>query len=301
MPVRVINLDGRLHIEKDSGALDVHTVSGGRFDAAPQAIYECWDGFVKWAREEAVHVRHPLTDIDPARLGSPAPRPRQVFAVGLNYQEHADESGFARPDEPVIFTKFASSISGPNTTVVLPEGAVDWEVELVVVIGRGGRHIAADDAWSRVAGVSVGQDLSERRKQHSGPAPQFSLAKSHAGFSPIGPALVTVDELPNVDDLEISAEIDGEVVQHGRTSQLIFPVSELIARLPAVVELYPGDVVFTGTPPGVGAGRKPPRFLRPGNVLRSRIEGVGELTQRFLAAGDAPATGPASPPAQAVA
>jgi 2-keto-4-pentenoate hydratase/2-oxohepta-3-ene-1,7-dioic acid hydratase in catechol pathway len=293
--VRVINLAGRLHIEQDSGALDVHVASGGRFDADPQAIYERWDEFVGWAADLAPRPGRRLTKIEPAALGSPVPRPRQVFAVGLNYTQHADESGFARPDAPIIFTKFASSISGPNTTVVLPDGSVDWEVELVVVIGRGGRQIGTDDAWSHVAGVCVGQDLSERRRQHAGPAPQFALAKSHAGFSPIGPTLVTIDEFADVNDLEVSAEIDGEIVQHGRTSQLIFPVSELITRLSEVVELYPGDVIFTGTPSGVGAGRTPPRFLRPGNVLRSRIEGIGELTQRFVAADDSSANGRSQP------
>jgi 2,4-diketo-3-deoxy-L-fuconate hydrolase len=286
--VRVINADGRLMLLTTAGAVDVNEASEGRFSADPQAIYERWDEFVGWARTDAGTARaRPAPPAD--RLGPPVPRPRQVFAVGLNYAEHADESRYARPDEPLIFTKFASSISGPTTTVALPAGSVDWEVELVVVIGQGGRDISSGRAWTHVAGVTVGQDISERQRQHAGPAPQFSLAKSFAGFSPIGPAVVTVDELGDRDDLAIGAEIDGQTVQSSRTSRLIFPVADLVSYLSRVVELYPGDLIFTGTPSGVGAGRTPPRFLRPGEVLRSHIDGVGELVQTFVARGEASA------------
>jgi 2-keto-4-pentenoate hydratase/2-oxohepta-3-ene-1,7-dioic acid hydratase in catechol pathway len=203
--------------------------------------------------------------------------------VGRNYSEHAEESGFAKPDHPVIFTKFVSSIAGPFTDVDLVPGSVDWEVELVVVLGSGGRNIAENEAWDHVAGLSVGQDISERELQHSGPAPQFSLAKSHAGFSPIGPHLVTLDEIDDVDDIGLGCAINGETVQSGSTKDLIFPVPDLIARISRTVELLPGDVIFTGTPAGVGAGRKPPKFLEVGDVLTSWIEGVGEIEQRFVA------------------
>lgn len=277
--MRLINLDGRIHLVTAGGVVDIATASEQRFGPDPQDVYAQWDAFSEWARTAAL----PEPSGRVGTIGSPAPAPRQVFAVGLNYDEHATESGFARPEHPVIFTKFVSSITGPSETVQLPAGSVDWEVELVVVMGRGGRHIPEGQAWDHVAGVSVGQDLSERELQHAGPAPQFSLAKSHAGFSPIGPELVTPDELPDRDDLELGAEINGETVQHGRTSQLIFPVPVLIADLSATVELYPGDVIFTGTPSGVGVGRTPPRFLSAGDELRSYITGVGEFTQRFQA------------------
>ncbi|WP_280401412.1 fumarylacetoacetate hydrolase family protein [Nocardia carnea] len=278
--MRLMNLAGRLQIAMGDKVIDVADASGGRFDADPQVIYDRWDEFIEWSASLPADapLRDPL-----GVVGAPVPRPRQVFAVGLNYDEHANESGFERPDHPVIFTKFVSSITGPVTTVELPEGSVDWEVEVVVVLGRGGRHISADQAWDHVAGVTVGQDLSERVRQHSGPAPQFSLAKSHAGFSPVGPALVTVDELDDRDDLELGADINGETVQAGRTSQLIFPVPVLIESLSRIVELYPGDLIFTGTPAGVGAGRTPPRYLAAGDRLRSFVTGVGELSQRFVA------------------
>lgn len=279
--MRLSNIGGRLHVLTIEGVqVDVETATSGRFAADPQLIFDRWDEFVgfaetfNWGSAEHREASGPL--------GAPVPRPRQVFAVGLNYTAHADESGFTPPDSPVIFTKFPSSITGPVTEVELPQGNVDWEVELVAVIGRGGRGIAAADAWHHVAGLTVGQDISERYRQHSGPAPQFSLAKSHAGFSPIGPTLVTLDELSDVDDLEISAEINGEVVQHGRTSQLIFSVPVLLEELSRVVELYPGDLIFTGTPSGVGAGRVPPRYLEPGDVLRSSIAGIGEIAQTFV-------------------
>ncbi|WP_338892205.1 fumarylacetoacetate hydrolase family protein [Rhodococcus sovatensis] len=278
--MRLINLDGRLHLVDGDRVSDVEQASNGTFSADPQQIYSRWDEFTTWVQTQP----KPSTSLPQrAHVGAPAPSPRQIFAVGLNYLAHADESGFVRPDNPVIFTKFASSITGPESSVELPSKSVDWEVELVVVLGRGGRNIASASAWNHVAGLTVGQDISERERQHSGPAPQFSLAKSHAGFSPVGPVLVTPDELDNPDDLELGAEINGEQVQSGRTSQLIFPVPTLIEHLSRIVELYPGDVIFTGTPAGVGAGRTPPRYLKAGDVLRSYITGIGEITQTFTA------------------
>lgn len=287
--MRLVNINDRLHLLTPDGAVDVETVSDGKWSADPQAALEDWDAFVNWATALTLPTsgRH----FEPSELGSPVPRPRQVFAVGLNYQAHADESGFKAPEAPVIFTKFVSSISGPNTTVVLPRGRVDWEVELVVAIGRGGRNIPVDTALDHVAGVTIGQDISERERQHSGPAPQFSLAKSHAGFSPVGPELVTLDEVGDLADLGIGARINDETVQHGNTSQLIFSVPELIAHLSDVVELYPGDLIFTGTPAGVGAGRVPPRYLAPGEILTSWIEGLGEMQQTFVAGYDTPGQG----------
>jgi 2,4-didehydro-3-deoxy-L-rhamnonate hydrolase len=286
--VRLLNLDGRLQVSTPSGLVDVAAASRGHFSGGPQEVYDRWEEFLAWYESSTSDLTPADTgNVDPARLGAPSPRPRQVFAVGLNYADHAAESGVARPEAPVIFTKFASAISGPVTTVPLPAGSVDWEVELVVVIGRGGRDIPTSDAWNAVAGLSVGQDLSERRRQMSGPLPQFSLAKSHRGFAPIGPALVTIDELDDPDDLELGATINGEVVQRGRTSQMIFSVPELVSHLSETVELCPGDVLFTGTPAGVGVGRTPPRFLGPGDVLRSYVDGIGELVQTFTSSDQA--------------
>jgi 2-keto-4-pentenoate hydratase/2-oxohepta-3-ene-1,7-dioic acid hydratase in catechol pathway len=175
-----------------------------------------------------------------------------------------------------------SAFSGAYSSVVLPrDGNVDWECELVVVIGRESHRVEVERGWSHVAGLTVGQDISERKLQRAGPIPQFSLGKSFPGFAPQGPVLVTPDELDNRDDLAIGCDVNGEPMQKARTSDMIFPVAELLAYLSNVVTLYPGDVLFTGTPPGVGMGRKPPVFLKPGDRLRSYVEGIGEMVQEF--------------------
>lgn len=278
--MRVANLSGRTVLIDDDRAVDVHTASAGRFGPDPAAVYAEWPAFADWARSasgtaagEAFDGRH---------LGAPSPAPSQVFAIGLNYRDHAAETGLDAPDAPPTFTKFASCLTGPDTDLPLPTDTVDWEVELVAVIGREATGVAADDAWAYVAGLTVGQDFSERTSQMAGPAPQFSLAKSFPGFGATGPWLVTPDEFADRDDLAIACEIDGETVQSGRTAQMMFPVAELIARLSAVCTLRPGDLIFTGTPAGVGVGRSPQRFLVPGNVVISSIEGIGSLVQRCV-------------------
>jgi 2-keto-4-pentenoate hydratase/2-oxohepta-3-ene-1,7-dioic acid hydratase in catechol pathway len=290
--MRIANVDGRAKLIVGDGALDVGTASDGRFGPGPAAVYDDWDAFLEWASAAAGAAgtaggapapSERLEPFHPATCGPPSPAPRQVFAVALNYRAHAEESGFAPPSDPLFFTKYVSAFTGPVTDVVLPAGNVDWECELVAVISRPTRRIAAADGWSHVAGLTVGQDLSERILQRSGPVPQFSLGKSHAGFAPSGPVLVTPDEFANPDDLDIGCEVDGQTMQSARTSLMIFPVPELIAYLSNVVTLFPGDVIFTGTPPGVGAGRTPPVFLAPGDHLRSWVEGIGELHQRLVA------------------
>jgi len=222
----------------------------------------------------------------PLELPGDPPAPAQVFAIGLNYAEHAAESNFAVPDTfPPVFTKFRTALAGPVTTVTLPPGGnVDWEVELVAVIGRRAEHVPAQDAWAYIAGLTVGQDISARITQLSGPAPQFSLGKSFPGFAPLGPWLVSVDEFTDPNDLELHCAVDGETVQHGRTRDFVFGVGALVEGLSRVTPLLPGDVIFCGTPSGVGVGRTPPRFLSVGQELVSRIEGIGELRQRFVAA-----------------
>jgi 2-keto-4-pentenoate hydratase/2-oxohepta-3-ene-1,7-dioic acid hydratase in catechol pathway len=283
--MRIANLSGRLVlITPDGGAaVDVERASGGRFGADPQAVYEQWDAFVSWARTADSSAGEAFAEED---LGAPAPAPRQLLAIGLNYSEHAAESGFEVPDAPtVMFTKWASCLTGPVTEVVLPTGGhTDWEVELVAVIGREARNVREEDAWDHVAGLTVGQDLSERITQTAGPSPQFSLGKSLPGFGPMGPWLVTTDEFDDRDDLELGCSINGEQMQKGRTRDLIFSVPAMISKLSEKLPLLPGDVLFTGTPAGVGLGRTPQRFLAPGDELISHITGIGELRQRFVAA-----------------
>lgn len=279
--MRIGNLNSRLVLLHGDGAIDAERASDGGFDSDPQAVFERWDDFVEWASSADLPPGDPFVM---SSLGSPVPVPRQVFAIGLNYRAHAAESGFAAPDgEPPVFTKFPTCIVGPVCDVVLPaDGNTDWEIELVAVIGRHTFQVAEGEALSYVAGYAVGQDLSERKLQMAATPPQFSLGKSLPGFGPIGPWLVTLDEFDDPNDLQLDCAIDGERVQSGRTSELIYSVPALVSRLSASVPLLPGDVIFTGTPSGVGLGRTPPRYLAEGEELVSRIEGIGELRQRFV-------------------
>lgn len=279
--MRLANVNGRAALLTAAGeGADVARASAGRFGPSLSSIYEEWQGFVSWAEKSP-----PRPDVvfDQSELGCPSPTPRQVIAVGLNYRAHAEESGLEAPTGfPPTFTKFVSALSGPYVDVVLPAGGnTDWEVELVVVIGREAKDVAEEQAWDHVAGLAVGQDVSERVSQLAGPAPQFSLAKSFPNFAPVGPWLVTPDEVPDKDNLRLECSIDGEVVQAGQTADLIFPVPALISRLSRTITLFPGDLIFTGTPEGVGLGRQPQRFLQPGETLVSRIEGIGEIRQVF--------------------
>lgn len=287
--MRIANYNGRATlITGDTGAeqgVDVAKASEGRFGPNLTSVYDSWSDLVSWATSFDVAAADKFT-IDRANLEAPSPEPRQVFAIGLNYAEHAAESGFESPENlPPVFTKYVSSFAGPDSTVVIPDGGwVDWEVELVAVIGGTATDVSEEQAWDHVAGITLGQDISERITQTRGPAAQFGLGKSFPGFSPQGPWLVTADEVDNRDDLELGCSINGEQMQKGRTSDLIFPIAKLVAELSRNVTLYPGDVIFTGTPAGIGAGRDPKRFLQPGEQLDSWLSGVGELHQTFVAA-----------------
>jgi 2,4-diketo-3-deoxy-L-fuconate hydrolase len=284
--MRIGNLAGRLVLFADDGATDVAEVSNGRFGPDPQLVLEHWAEFRQWAAQLDPQPQARPYDLD--ELQAPVPRPGQLFAIGLNYRDHAAEAGLGLPDSPTVFTKFRSSITGPTGEIVLAGDTVDWEAELVVVIGRTARNVPADQGWDHVAGLTVGQDLSERTVQRAGPAPQFSLGKSFPGFTPMGPWLVTVDEIRDAgldpDALDVSTTVNGESVQKGTTADLVFSVPALVAELSAVLELSPGDVIFTGTPAGVGAARTPPRFLAAGDELHTSIAGLGELHHRFVAA-----------------
>jgi 2-keto-4-pentenoate hydratase/2-oxohepta-3-ene-1,7-dioic acid hydratase in catechol pathway len=277
--VRLATVAGRLVLVLGPNAVvDVQRRSSGRLPADPLAALARVDELRAWAADvDAGDATAPEVP-----FGPPIPEPRQVFAIALNYRPHAAEAGFQAPTAPLVFTKFASCITGPDVEVALPVGKVDWEIEVVAVIGSGGRDIPRESAWDAVAGLTVGQDLSERVLQMAGTPAQFSLGKSHRGFGPIGPVLVTPDEFPDRDDIGFSSTLDGEVLQQGRTSEMIFDVAELVSRLSAVCELWPGDLIFTGTPAGVGNRRTPPRYLQPGETLVSQVEHIGEIRQRFV-------------------
>jgi 2-keto-4-pentenoate hydratase/2-oxohepta-3-ene-1,7-dioic acid hydratase in catechol pathway len=247
-------------------------------------VYERWFEFVEWAAAAPSSAAVPFSA---EQLGPPAPRPAQVFGIGANYRSHAAEGGLDVPEWPMVFTKYVSSFTGPVGEIELPSDAVDWEVELVFVVAQLARDVPAERGWEYVAGVTVGQDLSEREIQLRGEIPQMSIGKSLPGFSPMGPFLVTPDSLADRDALAISCSVDGETVQQSSTGDLVFSVPALVAELSAMVPLLPGDVVFTGTPAGVGLARRPPRFLQPGEQLVSRIEGIGEMRHTFRSAAGA--------------
>ena len=227
----------------------------------------------------------PVTGIplETVTLSAPLPRPSKIVAVGLNYMDHANEAGFQLPQEPLLFAKFPNSITGPNDAIVLPEEdpQVDWEVELGVVIGCRTRHASISDAHRSVAGYLVLNDVSARRFQFGDK--QWTRGKSCDTFCPIGPWMTTPDEIPDPHALRVRTIVNGEVMQDSSTSQLVFRIPQLIAYISRDITLDPGDIIATGTPPGVGAFREPPRFLRPGDVLETEVEGLGTLRNPVLA------------------
>ncbi|WP_405729022.1 fumarylacetoacetate hydrolase family protein [Streptomyces sp. NBC_00028] len=280
--MKLANLDGRATILTPHGSIDVESASGGRFPSHPDAAVACVAEIRDWlaTTQPPADPKTTLAALtaDPARLGPPVTHPSQIFAVGLNYLDHSAETGLTVPESPLVFTKFPSSLAGPGADIPLPAPTCDWEIELVVVIGEGGRDIPESKALDHIAGFCVGQDISERAAQMKGATPQFSLAKSHRAFTPIGPWLTTPDELDDPYDLALTCTLDSDTVQTGHTRDMIFDIPALISHLSSVCELRPADLILTGTPAGVGYSRTPPRYLTPGSVLRSTISGLGTLT-----------------------
>lgn len=219
-----------------------------------------------------------------ARIGAPVSRIGHFIAIGLNYADHAAETGAAIPSEPIVFSKAPSCLSGPNDDVVLPRGSAksDWEVELAVVIGKRTEYVAEKDALDHVLGYALCNDVSEREYQAERGG-QWIKGKSAPTFGPLGPWLVTPDEIPDPQALDMFLDVNGEKAQRGNTSTMIFPVTKLISYLSEFMRLEPGDVITTGTPPGVGLGRKPPVFLKAGDTMHLGIAGLGEQKQKVVA------------------
>jgi 2,4-didehydro-3-deoxy-L-rhamnonate hydrolase len=275
---RLVNIAGRAALERDGGYHDLAIVSG---EAA------LGDPMTAIARSAELHAfdatcegRPPEGTLDAAILDPPVPSPRQIFGIGLNYRDHAGETGAQLPPAPLTFTKFATSITGPTGDVPLSGTMVDWEVEIVAVIGRSASHVSVTDAWNHVAGLTLGQDISDRAVQMTGVPPQFSLGKSFAGYSPIGPALVSVDTFDDRDDIELWCDVNGHRKQHARSSRLIFSIPTLVAYLSSICTLLPGDLIFTGTPSGVGMASG--TFLAEGDVIESGANGIGSLRNRCV-------------------
>ena len=227
----------------------------------------------------------PVLDSKDVRLAAPVPDPRKVICVGLNYADHARESGLEPPPEPVIFNKFPTTVCAHEEAIVLPNNAeqVDYEAELVVIIGEGGRDIPAVKANRHIAGYCCGHDVSARDWQLHKPGGQWLMGKTFDTFAPCGPWLVTADEIPDAGNLQVKLRLNEETMQDSSTAQFIFSVPEIIAYVSSVATLEPGDLIFTGTPPGVGMARKPPVFLKPGDVVEVEIEGLGILRNNVVA------------------
>jgi 2,4-diketo-3-deoxy-L-fuconate hydrolase len=287
--MRFANHEGRLTLisagpddELDGATgIDVHEASGGAIPADPELALQAWGDVLTWVRNPRPTA---ATTLRRAGLGSPSPRPRQIFGIGVNYADHGAESGMDVPDVPLVFPKLSTAVAGPFDAIALSTETVDWEIEIAVVIGASARHVPEARAWDIVAGLTVGQDLSDRDIQgRPQSTPQFSLGKSLAGFAPLGPVLVTPDEFADRDDIELVCLLNGEEMQRSRSSKMILSVATLIAYLSSVVELLPGDVIFTGTPSGIGMSRTPPRYLSPGDRLESWVEGIGSMSHTFVA------------------
>ena len=247
-----------------------------------KAILECEQGLMSAANALAAGLtKGPFVT---GRLLAPISAPSKVICIGLNYRDHALETNSPIPSEPVVFNKFPQAVVGPGDAVVLPAVAheVDYEAELVVVIGKRGRRIRKEDAFQYVAGYTVGNDVSARDWQKGRPGGQWLLGKSPDTFAPTGPYLVTADEI-DPHNLKIQLRLNGETMQNSSTKELIFGVDELIAHLSQLFALQPGDLIFTGTPPGVGAARKPPVYIKPGDRMEVEIEGLGILANPVAA------------------
>jgi 2-keto-4-pentenoate hydratase/2-oxohepta-3-ene-1,7-dioic acid hydratase in catechol pathway len=221
-------------------------------------------------------IEEPGQEMD-VRLGCPLYRPSKIICLGLNYVDHREESGFQKPQKPLLFSKTPNALTGPFDPILLPRSSnqIDWEVELAVVIGRAGKRIPARHALAHVAGYAVLNDVSGRQAQFSDA--QWFRGKSFDTFAPMGPALVTVDEIDNVQNLRLTARVNGEMMQDGNSADMIFDIPALIAYISEDITLWPGDIISTGTPSGVGIFRDPPVLLKAGDVVECEVEGVGTI------------------------
>jgi 2-keto-4-pentenoate hydratase/2-oxohepta-3-ene-1,7-dioic acid hydratase in catechol pathway len=277
MGFRLATIDDRAVLVTADGVYDLERHSGAKLSPDPM------EAIARFRELHAVAARlggTPDAPCDPAALGLCVPRPQKVFGIGLNYRAHAKESGMEIPPNPLVFCKFTSCLAGPTSDIIVYGPTTDWEAELVVVMGTHARDIPAESAWDHVAGLTCGQDVSERRTQFASQPPHFDLGKSYDTYGPIGPCIVSLDQLPDPSDLAITCDVNDERRQDARTSDLIFSIPELIAYISGICTLLPGDLIFTGTPSGVGAMSR--TFLKPGDVVTTTIEGIGTMTNHCV-------------------
>ena len=266
-----------------SGSGRVIDLSPLGFSSVLEVIEAGTDGLSKIARFQQEAVPDAQLDMSAVQLLAPIPKPRKMICVGLNYRDHAIETGTEIPKVPTIFNKFATAVIGPGANIILPKvsQAPDYEAEFAVVIGTGGRHIAAGNWRDHVFGYTIINDVTARDYQRA--TTQWLMGKTFDTFAPMGPWIVTADEISDPHNLDISIEISGETLQNSNTRELIFKVPDLIEFLSSVFTLEPGDIISTGTPSGVGFVRKPPRFLRAGDQVTVKIPAIGELSNPVIA------------------
>jgi 2-keto-4-pentenoate hydratase/2-oxohepta-3-ene-1,7-dioic acid hydratase in catechol pathway len=257
---------------------------------ADPAVPACMKALLAQGNEGIQRAQRAMAEGKPLALAelhltAAVSNPEKIICIGLNYRDHAKETGAKPPPEPVVFSKFPTAVCGDWQAIVLPRASqeVDYEAELVIVIGPGGRHIPKNQARQHIAAYCCGNDISARDWQIRKPGGQWLLGKSFDTFAPIGPGLTTADEVPSPGNLKIQLRLNGRVMQDSNTSQLIFPVEELISYVSGICTLSPGDLIFTGTPPGVGFARKPPVFLQPGDTVEVAIERLGVLRNPVVA------------------
>ena len=282
-----MNAGGRAGLLVDGQVFDLATATNDRIPSDPwQVVVGHWDAARKI---DAAGVSGGGRPVGEVTLLAPVPAPGCVFAIGMNYRRHAREVGLPPTAIPAVFTKFPSqSFTGPYNDIVLPagEGTTDFEAELAMVIGTGGHDVRASEALESLRGFMVAQDVSERFVQMNAGG-QFSLGKSYDTFCPLGPAIVTLDELDDPGDLRITCRLNGELMQDETTADMIIDVPHIVELLSSVVTLRPGDVCLTGTPSGVGVSRKPPVYLRDGDVVETEIAGLGAMRNRCVSAAPA--------------
>ena len=282
MGFKLANIKGRAALLNEESFYDLEKISEGNLSHdTTNALFHL---------EELDELNNKLNDLEAtgkiseAEFDAPVSFPKNCYAIGLNYRNHAEEANMTIPEVPMVFTKHTSCLVGATADVEMRSNYVDYEAELVVVIGLSGKDISKDQAWNHVAGLCVGQDISDRPAQFASTPPMFNLGKSFDTFGPVGPALVSPDSLPNKESLVIECKVNDEIRQNDNTDDLIFDVPTIISYLSEIVTLNTGDVIFTGTPGGVGVSQG--KFLKDGDIITTSIEGLGTLTNKCVRVSD---------------
>jgi|TARA_B100001063_G_C16764326_1_gene557748 2-keto-4-pentenoate hydratase/2-oxohepta-3-ene-1,7-dioic acid hydratase in catechol pathway len=282
MSYKLANVSGRSVLVNGDHYFDLAKISEGNVSSDPSQVVNSLGAISKLYKQiDQFDASGSLKDV---QMGPPVTGSRNCFAVGLNYRNHAEESGMEIPPFPMIFTKHTSCINGPFDNIEMRSDIVDYEAELVVVIGKQGKNISNDEAWNHVAGLTVGQDISDRSVQFHATPPQFNLGKSFDTFGPIGPILVSPDQFEDKSSLNLECSVNGELRQKDNTNDLIFDIPYIISYVSEFITLEPGDLIFTGTPAGVGATQG--KLLKDGDILSTTIEGIGSMENKCVRISD---------------